>query len=268
LRAIEPVVEPALRELAVEAVREAGALALASFGKPLSVRQKANDSPVSDADLAVDAFLRRRLMAATPSYGWLSEESVDEPARLAARRVWIVDPIDGTRAFIGARPDWVVSVGLVECGRPILAALIAPVEGSLFLAVAGGGATCNGAPIRASDGTALEGASVAGPRRLLDALAALVPVRPVPKVNSLALRLARVAQGAIDVAFASGSGHDWDLAAADLLVHEAGGVLTTLGGERPRYNQVATSHGALVGAGIDRHSVLIDLVAARRDRFA
>ncbi len=268
MRAIEPAVDAALRDLVVGAVQEAGARALESFRKPLKIWQKANASPVSDADMEVDALLRERLLAAAPAYGWLSEETEDDVARLAARRLWIVDPIDGTRAYIGGLPDWAVSVALVEDGRPILGALFAPVEESLFLAIAGAGASLNGAPIRASGGMTLDGARVAGPRRKLDALAAVADIKPIPKIHSLALRLAQVAQGAIDAAFAGPAGHDWDLAAADLLVHEAGGVLTTLDGGQLSYNRAAPVHEALICAGRGRYTALADLVAARRQRFA
>ena len=101
-------------------VREAGVLARSMFGTPLKNWTKgAALSPVSDADIAVDVLLRERLTADNPSIGWLSEESVDDPARLDARYVWIVDPIDGTRAYIAGLPDWAVSAALVEHGRPV-----------------------------------------------------------------------------------------------------------------------------------------------------
>jgi myo-inositol-1(or 4)-monophosphatase len=266
----DPSSEPtALQELLVKSVREAGQLALAKLGAPLQTWHKANASPVSNADIAVDRLLHARLTAATPGYGWLSEESVDEMTRLAVRRVWIVDPIDGTRAYIAGRPDWSIAAALIEDARPILAVIYAPVEEGLFVAAAGRGATLNDARIWTTTGRTLEQARVAGPRRQLEQLCALVPgVRPVPKIHSLALRLARVAQGALDAAFASRSGQDWDLAAADLLVHEAGGALTTLGGERLVYNQEQPVHGALIAAGRERHARLLEVVNERRREFA
>src|ERR1700691_4553961 len=111
-------------------------------------------SPVSEADIAVDKLLRERLTAAG-AFAWLSEESADEPVRLAARRVWIVDPIDGTRAYIAGLPDWAVSAALVEDGRPVTACLYAPVGDEFFVASAGKGATRNGNPIAATQGTSL-----------------------------------------------------------------------------------------------------------------
>jgi len=259
----------ALREPLIEAVCAAGALALAYREAPLQTWHKANASPVSEADMAVDRLLKTRLMTAAPDYGWLSEESVDDRARTVRRRVWIVDPIDGTRAYLAGSDDWVVSAALVEDGRPILGAIFAPVERSLFVAVRAGGATRNGAPVRVSSGSSLKGARIAGPRNHLTSLTMLSPeIATVPKIHSLALRLARVAQGSIDAAFVSHSGHDWDLAAADLLVHEAGGTLTTLGGEPPIYNRADPVHGPLFAAGCARHAALIALVSERRAWFA
>lgn len=244
--------------------REAGALALRSFGRPVRSWTKHGNSPVSEADIAVDALLRERLTALHPECGWLSEETEDDPARLGASRVWIVDPIDGTRAFLAGLPDWTISIALADRGRPILAAVYAPVTDELFLAWAGAGATCNGRAIAVSAGEELRGARIAGPRRYLERLSAVSPqVVLEPKVHSLALRLTRVAQGVLDVAFASHDSHDWDLAAADLLVHEAGGTLTTFGGEVLAYNRPEPTHGALVAAGRSRHRTLSQLI---RDR--
>jgi myo-inositol-1(or 4)-monophosphatase len=240
-------------------VREAGALALTSFKAPVKSWLKAGNSPVSEADMALDALLRERLDAAGLGCGWLSEETEDDPARLAADHVWIVDPIDGTRGFLAGLPDWSISVALATAGRPILAAVFAPVTDELFLATAGGGATCNGQPITATDGNTFVGARAAGPERRLGRLAPLGIV-PEPKVHSLALRLAWVAQGRIDLALAGPNSNDWDLAAADLLVHEAGGVLTTLAGETLIYNRPEPTHGALFAAGRARHQALRELM--------
>ena len=139
----------------------------------------------------------------------------------------------------------------------------------MFLAVAGAGAALNGATIAASRGGTLERAKLAGPKRYLDKLAGLDPsILAQPKVHSLALRLARVAHGELDAAFASPGSHDWDLAAADLLVHEAGGLFTDFAGRPLRYNAPHAAHGALIAAGSARHGTLIDLVRDRRGEFA
>jgi myo-inositol-1(or 4)-monophosphatase len=242
------------------AVREAGALALATFRTPLKNWTKGpTSSPVCEADIAVDALLRERLGAADPDIAWLSEESADDPARLEARRIWIVDPIDGTRAYIEGFTDWAVSAALVEDGRPVAACLYAPASEEFFTARAGRGATRNGAVIAATGGAGLDRARIAGPKNLLERAAALgADFTIVPRIRSLALRLARVAHGTIDAAIAGGNSHDWDLAAADLLVHEAGGALTPLAGGTVTYNRPVPRHGTLVAAGRDRHAALIE----------
>ena len=195
--------------------------------------------------------------------------SVDDPARLSAKRVWIVDPIDGTRGFIAGLPDWTVVAALVEDGRPINAAVYAPVDDQLFLAEAGGGATLNGVTVRSSAGATLEGARVNGAKRRLETLATIVPsVEIIPRIASLALRLARVAEGRFDIVLSAGKSRDWDLAASDLLVHEAGGVLTDLEGLPLVYNRPDPVHGPLIAAGRARHAALLNLVRDHKVKFA
>jgi myo-inositol-1(or 4)-monophosphatase len=249
-----------------EAVREAGALALAMFKTPLKNWTKGEAlSPVSDADIAVDVLLRERLTGDDATIAWLSEESIDDPARLDARYVWIVDPIDGTRAYIAGLPDWAVSAALVENGRPVAGCLYAPVSDEFFFAVTGQGATRNGVAMAAAPGAQIEQARIAGPKKFLDRLQAITPPFAVmPRTRSLALRLARVAEGTFDAAIAGGNSHDWDLAAADLLVHEAGGALTSFEGGTVTYNRPVPRHGMLVAAGRDRHAALLELFRDER----
>ena len=234
------------------------------FRKPLNNWTKGEaQSPVSDADIAVDNLLRESLR--DDHIAWLSEESIDDPVRLEARYVWVVDPIDGTRAYIGGSPDWSVSVALVENGRPIAACLFAPVSEEFFSAIAGAGATRNGAAIAVSNGADLAQARIAGPKRLLERLQAVSPPFTVmPRTHSLALRLARVAEGTFEAAFAGGNSHDWDLAAADLLVHEAGGALSPFGGGSVTYNCPVPRHGMLVAAGKARHAALLEIIRDER----
>jgi myo-inositol-1(or 4)-monophosphatase len=254
----------------LEAVmREAGDLARATARGPLKRWTKGDDdSPVSEGDIAVNDLLRARLSDLVPGAGWLSEETEALPDR-ALPLAWVVDPIDGTRAYISGRADWTISVALVENGRPVLAALFAPVTDEMFLAIQGKGAALNGATIAANHGATLARARLAGPKRYLDKLVGVAPgMLAQPKVFSLALRLARVAHGEFDAAFASPGSHDWDLAAADLLVHEAGGLFTDFAGRPLRYNAPHTGHGALIAAGSARHGALIDLLGDRRGEFA
>jgi myo-inositol-1(or 4)-monophosphatase len=258
-----------LRDTLAPIAREAGELALIASKKPLKRWMKEGSSPVSEADIAVNNFLSTRLPPLVPDAGWLSEETEDNLDRTNARTVWVIDPIDGTRAYLDQRPDWSISVALVEDGRPVIGVLYAPVTDELFLAARGAGATLNGARMKVPAGNSLHGARIAGPKSHLGKLAVISPrVLAQPKVFSLALRIARVASGELDVSFASRNSHDWDLAAADLLLHEAGGLLTDLAGEAIVYNRSNPVHGALVAAGPDRHRTVIDLLRDRRAEFA
>lgn len=241
-----------------DTVREAGVLALSLFRTELKTWTKGASSPVSEADIAVNDLLEARLRAATPDYGWLSEESVDDAARLTRDLVWVVDPIDGTRNYLGGHDDWCVSVALVDKAKPVLAAVFAPVSNEFFFAMRGQGTTLNGVPTRASPGSALDFSRVAGPKPLVERLKpALGEIKLHPRIGSLALRLCRVAHGALDAAFAGGNSHDWDLAAADLIVQEADGSMTELSGDPIVYNRREVAHGVLVAAGRDRHASIV-----------
>jgi myo-inositol-1(or 4)-monophosphatase len=251
------------RDRLAAAVQEAGTLAKKFFRGPLKQWTKGQgDSPVTEADIAANDILHRHLVESGD--GWLSEESENDPTRIGAKRVWVIDPIDGTRAFIAGREDWSVSAALVTDGRPVAAALFAPATDELFLATAGGGATRNGTVIHVSSGADLKGARISGPKRLLDRMVAGGSgVEVMPCVHSLALRLARVADATLDAAIAGGNGHDWDLAAADLLVHEAGGVMSGLDGRALIYNRPDPVHSVLIAAGRARHAALADLLRAQ-----
>jgi myo-inositol-1(or 4)-monophosphatase len=255
----------ALRQPLAAAMREAGALAMRTYrSTSLKSWTKAGTSPVSEADIAVDRLLRERLGTLVPEAAWLSEETDDDRRRLSISDVWVVDPIDGTRAYISGLDDWTISVALVRDGRPLLAALYAPVSNEMFLASRGSGAHVNERPLAVTPAGTIAGASFAGPQRYLDWVTGIkADTVTVPKIHSLALRLARVAEGAIDAAFTGGNSHDWDLAAADLLVHEAGGALTDFHGRSLTYNAAKPVHSALVAAGPARHAALVALAQAR-----
>ena len=173
------------------AVRDAGTLALSMFGTQIKNWTKGpSSSPVCDADIAVNDLLRERLIASGDACAWLSEESADDARRLGARYVWVVDPIDGTRAYIAGQPDWAISAALVEDGRPIAACLYAPALDEFFAARAGAGSTLNGTPIAATAGADLHDIRVAGPQKFLDRLSsAMPPFTRLPRGHSLALRL-------------------------------------------------------------------------------
>ena len=245
--------------LLADIVRDAGRLAFSMWRTELKNWTKGASSPVSEADIAVNDLLEKALRSATPDYGWLSEESADDAQRLDRRLVWIVDPIDGTRAYLAGRDDWCVSVALVEQDKPVLAAVFAPASEEFFFAVRGQGATLNGVSVQATTGTAIDFTRVAGPRPLVERLNGAMDegITHHPRIGSLALRLCRVADGSLDAAFAGGQSRDWDLAAANLIVQEANGNMTALSGETILYNRREVTHGVLVAAGRDRHASIV-----------
>ncbi len=236
--------------LLLGAAREAGEIAMRYFRKSPEVWMKTGQSPVSEADYAVDKFLRETLTAARPDYGWLSEETADTDARLTARRTFVVDPIDGTRGFIDGLDAWCVSVAVVEAGQPIAGVLDCPARREIFSAIPGEGARKNGAAIRVrAVGEKIE---IGGPKPFFDLMPEEVrqQAHRVAHVPSLAYRLALIAEGSLDATFVKPNSHDWDIAAADLILREAGGKLVDAAGNLPSYGGAVTAHGALVaGSG-------------------
>ncbi|WP_417685478.1 3'(2'),5'-bisphosphate nucleotidase CysQ [Roseibium sp.] len=229
--------------------REAGDIAMGFYGRDPKTWFKDNNSPVSEADLTVDRFLADCLLEARPDYGWLSEETADSQERLNRKRTFIVDPIDGTRAFLAGGEEWTIVIAVVEAGRPVSAVVYCPVRAEMFTARAGLGAFLNDRQITVSTVSSLHGASLTGPHSIAankDVLAA--GLRRTENIRSLAYRIALVALGSVDVAAARAHAHDWDLAAADLLVQEAGGRLTDFSGKGVFYNKTETRHPALVAA--------------------
>jgi myo-inositol-1(or 4)-monophosphatase len=244
-------VNPLAELAAIEAIaREAGELALAMRSDGLSVRSKPGGSPVTNADEAVDAKLAERLSSLRPDYGWLSEETADDPARLTKKRLFVVDPIDGTVAFMKGRPWWCVSIAVVEDGQPVLGVLHAPEPGETYVASAGGGATMNGRPISPSDTRSLDGARMLGDAKMFVHPSWPTPWPPmqVEARNSVAYRMALVAAGAFDAALALSSKCEWDLAAADLICREAGAWATDHKGRAFTYNQPNPRFPSLVCA--------------------
>jgi myo-inositol-1(or 4)-monophosphatase len=262
MKEVLSVAEPSDLELLKEAALAGGALAMTFFRRNPNAWAKAGGSPVTEADMAVDTFLRTRLLAARPHYGWLSEETADDPARLARETIFVVDPIDGTRGFISGDDRWCVSLAVVHAGRPAAAALYAPARGELFTAALGGGAFVADRPLAVSARAELAGASIAGPSGWLKS-AALKRAGPDVQghVPSLAYRFASVAAGTFDCAFSSPRSNDWDLAACDLLVHEAGGRLTGLDGAPPSYNREVPRHGVLAAANVRLQATLVETLA-------
>lgn len=244
-----------------DAAREAGSIAMGYFGKDPEVWMKGGTSPVSEADYAADGYLRETLLAARPAYGWLSEETADDPARLSARRTFVVDPIDGTRGFLQGLDTWCVSVAVVEDGKTVAGVLECPAKRETYWALPGRGAFLNGSRIMVrKPQPRLE---IAGPKPMID----LLPVNwqrhlvRVPYIPSLAYRLAMVSGGVLDATFVKPNAHDWDIAAADLILREAGGDLVTREGKAPSYGGQAIRHGALAAGSGDLFTAMIGVIA-------
>ncbi len=237
-------------ELITAAAQEAGALALALQGEGLTIVNKADGTPVSNADLAADALLHERLAAARPDYGWLSEESTDDQVRLSRRRIFVVDPIDGTRAFVRGRPHWAVCVAVVEDGRAVAGVVCASGLGETYAAEAGGGARLNGTAIRASAATRLEGCRMLGDEALFAhrGWPQPWPSMTIVRRNATAYRMALVASGACDAAVAMSAKSEWDLAAAALIVAEAGGAVSDHKGRPLAFNTPLARAPSLVCA--------------------
>jgi myo-inositol-1(or 4)-monophosphatase len=253
-------------------VRKAGAIALSGWpgdGHALEVWEKGPGDPVSEADLAVDAYLKRELSALLPSAGWLSEETVDAPGRMGGSLVWLVDPIDGTRDYIRGRDGWAISVALISASRPLLGYLYAPTRcrdecGEFWYGESGKGSWRNGARLSASSRTELAGARVPANQMPKD----VTDLVMVPQPNSIALRMAMIAADEADFVATMRWGFEWDIAAAALIVREAGAAVTDAFGQPLNYNKrdprdfgVLASSPWIHAAAVERLAVLASDIA-------
>jgi myo-inositol-1(or 4)-monophosphatase len=245
-------------ELLRETAKEAASLAMTYWGRGVSHERKADGTTVTAADKAVDELLAARLKAARPHYGWFSEESPEHEKRLCAHRVWILDPIDGTRDFLHGGRDWTVALCLVQDGMPVLSAVINPIREEIFEARSGKGAWLNGRRIHASGQNELSGARIAVPPSLLKKAMQHEPQlqQSVMHANSSLYRLALVACARADASFALNPKWEWDIAAGALLVTEAGGLVTSLSGSPLRFNSEAAKIEGFVAAAPDLHRIL------------
>lgn len=239
-------------EVAREAAMEAGAAIRGFYNDEYTVRDKGEDNPLTDADLAADKILETRLRGAYPDFGWLSEETADTPARLEQSHVWIVDPLDGTREFTLGIPEFVVSVGLVVDGKAVLGVLYNPIKEQLFTGIVGVGAWLNGNPIRVTEHAELKGSKVVCSRtemkkgwfdEFMDVLT------PVP-VGSVAYKFGLVAAGEAESTFTPRPRSEWDICGGVAIVEAAGGRCSDKTGAPYRFNRpkplvdgVAVSNG-------------------------
>ena len=238
---------------------EAGALAMARWDDDFGRWEKSPGNPVSDIDLEVDALLRERLSALDPEAGWLSEETADNADRLACARVWVVDPIDGTRDYLRRRPGWAVSIALVEHGAPVLGVLDAPALGQRWSAGAGQGAWRDGVRLRAGDRIDFAGARVP-----MDALPRVdSDLVLVTKPNSIALRIAMVAADEADLVATLRWGAEWDIAAAVLIAQEAGATATDAFGAPLAFNTPSAQAFGMIVTVPGIHAAAVERLADR-----
>lgn len=249
-----------------EAVREAGKIARSYFGGSYKKWDKGKGDPVTEADLAIDKYLRETFTVARPDYGWLSEESADDLRRLSTEYTFVVDPIDGTVAFLKGRPHFTISVALVRDHLPCVGVVFNPITDECFTAIADEGAMMNGTRIHASGTREVDHCRMLADRTMLFHPGwNNPPLTPWPPMEietrgSIAYRLALVANGSFDAMLALSAKRDWDLAAGDLIVREAGGLVTTHTGAPMRYNAEETLQPSVVAAGAALHPLLIDRV--------
>ena len=242
--AFAPPYEDDLELLRATAVA-AGIIASGYFRRDIKSWTKGNASPVSEADIIVDRYLAASLLTARPAYGWLSEETADNPSRLDCDRVFIVDPIDGTRAFLRGEDCWTVCLAVVEKGVPVAGVVYAPARNEMYEAFLGGGARLNG--------QALVRNRRAGAPPLIPAPGAVhqelqeggLNYTRGPMYPSLAFRLLQVATGKLDAAVARRGSQDWDIAAAAVILKEAGHDLADVCSGFPQFNKRDVRHGAL-----------------------
>ncbi len=249
------------------AAREAGEVARTAFGRKVEIWSKGPAGPVTEVDLAIDKLLHEKLIGARPDYGWLSEETADTSARLEKRRVFVVDPIDGTQAFIAHRPQFTISIGVVDDGRAVTGAVYNPIKDEMFLGVVGEGATLNGAPIHVSAAAKLEGASLMAKRGFFaeDQWPEPWPHMQVSFRPSIARRLALVASGRFDAVILPGFKNEWDIAGGAALVEAAGGRVTDPWGAPLSFNAAEPKAPGLVAAGPQLHALLIERLVTLPD---
>ncbi len=249
-------------ELLLAAARASGDIATRYFASGQKVWDKGGgQGPVSEADLAIDRMLAADLLAARPDYGWLSEETEDDSARLAHERLFIIDPIDGTRAFVHGHKTFAHSLAIAENGRVVTAVVYLPLRGLMYHAVAGGGAFLNDVRIAPSIRDDVSGATIlaASNQFSADLWPAGVPEIKRHFRSSLAYRLCRVADGRFDGMLTLRDAWEWDVAGGDLICREAGATVTdrraaplTFNNKIPKLAGVLAA-GPAVHAGLLRH---------------
>ena len=248
-------------DLLIDAARNAGEIARFHKAKGLEIQHKPDDAgPVTQADIAVDRALHETLRAARPEYGWLSEETRDTPDRLDRDRVFIIDPIDGTRSFIAGEKTWAHSLSIAENGVVIQGVVYLPEMDLLYSADRTQGAFCNGERLSVSDISDIHAARILATKPNMDQIhwRDAVPQFARSHRPSLAYRLCLVAQGRYDAMLTFRPSWEWDIAAGALILSEAGATVTDRHGDVLRFNNELPQTAGVVGAGAGLHGEITD----------
>ena len=241
----------------VEAVRKAGAKVSELVRNGFEVQTKPDRSPVTTVDLEVNRILHKMQRREFPQDGWLSEESPDDSDRLTNTRVWIVDPIDGTKALVNRMPEFCISAALVERGVPVVAAILNPSTDELFTAVRGGGLFLNGARVTLSPPHDFDPIMMVGAREFRsDRWSTLAETARCRPMYSIAHAPALVAAGRIQAAFTIEPEHEWDVAAGVLLIEESGGTISDAAGKPFVFNQPTPRFRGVIGVAVTAHKDL------------
>lgn len=227
----------------------AGIIASGFFRRPVKSWEKENASPVSEADILVDRYLAASLLQARPDYGWLSEETVDNPSRLDCERVFVVDPIDGTSGFLRGEDSWTVSLAVVENGIPVAGVVYAPARNEMYDAALGEGARFNGRSLKRSRRAGAAPIIPAAGAVHQEMQAAGLHYTRGPYYPSLAYRLVQVATGKLDAVATRRGSQDWDIAGAAVILGECGIDLADVCAGVPQFNRRDVRHGALAALG-------------------
>lgn len=244
------------------AAREAGAIIRRYSERTIEAREKGPEDPVTAADLEANQCIRRHIRKAFREDGWLSEETADSRDRLGRTRVWVVDPLDGTKEFLQRVPEFCVCIALVEAGRPVVAVTYNPAADRLYVAARGEGTTVNSVPGRVTGTTRLQDAVILASRSE-DKRGEWEVIKPrvrVKPTGSVAFKLAQISAGEGDATFTLTPKNEWDICAGTLLVEEAGGRVTGLDGQPILFNQPSPLRHGLIASNALLHEQLMALI--------
>jgi myo-inositol-1(or 4)-monophosphatase len=265
IRSIKSMVDGGMQDLTREAdyarkaALAAGEILKRYYGTKYEIGSKGRDNPVTIADTEADTAIKSILTSAFPDYGWLSEETVDNSDRLDKRRVWIVDPLDGTKEFINNVPEFCVAIGLVDNGEPVVGVSYNPITDEMFWSARGMGCHLGKARVRVTKTRILRRASVLASRsetargewEVFDGVLKAVPT------GSVAYKLAMVAGGKADATFTRSPKNEWDIASGAALILEAGGKMTDIAGLPMKFNQKITKCAGLIASNGILHDELL-----------